>query len=212
MRLDEPPLNLFTDQNTEKLMETFDWQTWVILPIIIFVARFIDVAIGTVRIIFTSRGKKHLAPILGFVEVFIWVSIIAQITRGSNNVVSYFAYAAGFAAGNYLGMYIENKLAIGTLVIRAIVPEDVAASLAAALKENGFGVTTVSGMGSQGPVKLLYTIVLRKELPQVAETIKSVSPNAFFTVEELRSAEHGIFHPSAQSATPFGMFAKRKSK
>ena len=97
-------------------METFDWQAWVILPALVFIARLIDVALGTVRIIFTSRGTKHLAPLLGFVEVFIWVSIIAQITKGANNIVSYLAYAAGFAAGNYLGMYIENKLAIGTLV------------------------------------------------------------------------------------------------
>ncbi|MDP1546515.1 MAG: DUF2179 domain-containing protein [Anaerolineales bacterium] len=193
-------------------METFDWQTWVILPLFVFIARLIDVALGTVRIIFTSRGKKHLAPLLGFVEVFIWVSIIAQVTRGSNNVVAYLAYAAGFAAGNYLGMYIEDKLAIGTLVVRAIVPEEVSTFLAKTLKENGFGVTIVSGMGSQGPVKLIYTVVMRKELTKVAETIKSVHPNAFFTVEELRSAEHGIFHPSAQPIMPFGMFAKRKSK
>lgn len=193
-------------------METFDWQTWVILPLLVFIARLIDVALGTVRIIFTSRGKKHLAPLLGFVEVFIWVSIIAQITRGSNNIVAYLAYAAGFAAGNYLGMFIEDKLAIGTLVVRAIVPEEVSTSLAKTLKEHGFGVTIVSGMGSQGPVKLIYTVVMRKELTMVAERIKSVSPNAFFTVEELRSAEHGIFHPSAQSTTPFGMLTKRKSK
>ncbi|WKZ36950.1 MAG: DUF2179 domain-containing protein [Anaerolineales bacterium] len=193
-------------------METFDWQTWIILPLFVFIARLIDVALGTVRIIFTSRGKKHLAPLLGFVEVFIWVSIIAQITRGSNNIVAYLAYAAGFAAGNYLGMFIEDKLAIGTLVVRAIVPEEVSTSLAKTLKENGFGVTIVSGMGSQGPVKLIYTVVMRKELTMVAERIKSVSPNAFFTVEELRSAEHGIFHPSAQSTTPFGMLTKRKSK
>lgn len=193
-------------------MESFDWQTWVILPLLVFIARLIDVALGTVRIIFTSRGKRKLAPLLGFVEVFIWVSIIAQITRGSNNVVAYLAYAAGFAAGNYLGMYIEDKLAIGTLVIRAIVAEENSAPLANTLKERGLGVTSVSGMGSHGPVKLIYTVVMRKELAMVAEAIKSAHPNAFFTVEELRSAEHGIFLPSTQPATPFGMLAKRKSK
>ncbi|RJP50962.1 MAG: DUF2179 domain-containing protein [Anaerolineaceae bacterium] len=193
-------------------MEVFDWQAWVILPLLVFTARLIDVALGTVRIIFTSRGKKHLAPLLGFVEVFIWVSIIAQITRGTNNVIAYLAYAAGFAAGNYLGMYIEDKLAIGTLVVRAIVPEEISGALAKALKEKGLGVTSVSGMGSHGPVKLIYTVVMRKELTMAANAIRSVHPNAFFTVEELRSAEHGIFTPASQSVTPFGMLAKRKSK
>mgnify|MGYP001245508330 CR=1 FL=1 len=193
-------------------METFDWYVWVTLPLLVFFARAFDVALGTLRIIFTSRGKRHLAPLLGFVEVFIWISIIAQITRGATNVAAYFAYAAGFAAGNYLGMYIENKLAIGTLVIRAIVPEEYASALAAVLQEKGLGVTSVGGMGSHGPVKLIYTVVMRRELNMAAEAIKSVNPNAFFTVEELRSAEHGIFLPSAQSASPFGALARRKAK
>ena len=100
----------------------FDWYIWIGLPLLVFFARVVDVTLGTLRIIFTSRGKKVLAPLLGFVEVFIWVSVIAQITRGANNIVAYLAYAAGFATGNYIGMLIENKLAIGMLVVRAIIP------------------------------------------------------------------------------------------
>lgn len=193
-------------------MESFDWYLWVTLPLLVFFARAFDVALGTLRIIFTSRGKRHLAPLLGFVEVFIWISIIAQIVKGANNVAAYFAYAAGFAAGNYLGMYIENKLAIGTLVVRAIVPDEHAAALASALQEKGLGVTSVNGMGSHGPVKLIYTVVMRRELAIAAETIKSVNPNAFFTVEELRSAEHGIFPPHNHSVSPFAALARRKAK
>jgi hypothetical protein len=105
-------------------METFDWYTWVILPLIVFLARFVDVTLGTMRIIFLSRGRKFLAPALGFVEVFIWITVVSQIVGGAqNNLLAYFAYAAGFAVGNYVGMVIEEKLAIGTLVIRAIFPK-----------------------------------------------------------------------------------------
>ena len=53
-----------------------------------------------------------------------WIAlslIVSQVIRGANNLVAYLAYAAGFAAGNYVGIYIENRLAIGTLVVRAIV-------------------------------------------------------------------------------------------
>ncbi|HLE92255.1 MAG TPA: DUF5698 domain-containing protein, partial [Anaerolineales bacterium] len=78
-------------------MQTFDWFSWVILPLIVFLARVIDVGLGTMRIIFISRGKKVLAPLLGFVEVFIWITIVSQIVRGAQNIVAYFAYAAGFA-------------------------------------------------------------------------------------------------------------------
>ena len=177
----------------------FDWYIWIGLPLLVFFARVVDVTLGTLRIIFTSRGKKVLAPLLGFVEVFIWVSVIAQITRGANNIVAYLAYAAGFATGNYIGMLIENKLAIGMLVVRAIIPGPVQ-ELTKTLSEKGYGVTRVDAHGSQGPVNLIYTIVMRKNLPEVANIIQETYPNAFFTVEELRSAEHGVFPRTPQDA------------
>lgn len=177
----------------------FDWYMWVGLPALVFLARVTDVTLGTMRIIFTSRGKRHLAPLLGFVEVFIWVSVISEITRGAHNVIAYLAYAGGFAAGTYIGMFIENKLAIGMLVVRAIVPNHVH-ELTKTLSEKGYGVTRVDAHGSQGPVNLIYTIVQRKDLSKVANIIQQSHPNAFFTVEELRSAEHGVFPPSPQDA------------
>lgn len=177
----------------------FDWYMWVGLPALVFLARVTDVTLGTMRIIFTSRGKRHLAPLLGFVEVFIWVSVISEITRGAHNFIAYLAYAAGFATGTYIGMFIENKLAIGMLVVRAIVPNHVQ-ELTKALSDKGYGVTRVDAHGSQGPVNLVYTIVQRKNLPEVADIIQKAYPNAFFTVEELRSAEHGVFPPSPQDA------------
>ena len=185
----------------------FDWYLWVILPLLVFLARVVDVSLGTLRIIFTSRGKKRLAPLLGFVEVFIWVSVIAEITKGAHNLVAYLAYAGGFAAGNYIGMYIEDKLALGMLVVRAIVPDHVQ-SLTKQLSGKGYGVTCVQAQGSLGPVKLIYTVVMRKDLPEVAKIIQDAYPNAFFTVEELRSAERGVFPPSYSSPSFFG----RKSK
>jgi uncharacterized protein YebE (UPF0316 family) len=170
----------------------FDWYLWVGLPLLVFFARVVDVTLGTLRIIFTSRGKKALAPLLGFVEVFIWVSVISEITKGAHNIVAYLAYAGGFAAGNYIGMLIEDKLAIGMLVVRAIIPGSVQ-ELTKTLGAKGYGITRVDAHGSQGPVNLIYTIVMRKNLPEVADIIQKAHPTAFFTVEELRSAEHGVF-------------------
>jgi len=66
----------------------FDWYAWIILPMLVFLARMVDVTLGAIRIIFTSRGKRHIAPLLGFVEVFIWVSVIAEITRGAHNIAA----------------------------------------------------------------------------------------------------------------------------
>ncbi len=160
----------------------------------------VDVSLGTLRIIFTARGRRYLAPLLGFVEVFIWIVIVSQITRQASNLLAYLAYAAGFAAGNYVGIWIENRLAIGTLIIRAILPDEgvLATDLAATLHQAGYGVTRVAGTGANGPVQLIYTVIRRKDLAQVSALIRQTHPRAFLTVEELRSVAEGIFPPSKQ--------------
>ena len=191
-------------------METFDWYAWVILPLLIFIARFVDVTLGTMRIIFLSRGRKILAPALGFVEVFIWIAAVSQIVRtANNNLLAYFAYAAGFAVGNYAGMVIEEKLAIGTLVIRIILPKN-GNLLAARLREDGYGVTFVDGHGGSGnPVALVYSVVMRKELDQVVGIIEEVTPKAFYTVEELRSVRQGVF-PVRSPKMQGDLFGRKK--
>ena len=190
-------------------MQTFDWQTWVFLPLLIFLARLIDVSLGTVRIILISRGRKYLAPILGFLEVLIWITVVSQVVGGAQNIVAYLAYAAGFAVGNYVGMLIEEKLAIGTLVVRVILPR-AETELIERLRTEGYGATYVDGHGSSGPVILIYTVVMRKELPRVVSLIQEDHPKAFFTVEELRSAQLGIF--PVRSSSPMDRLINRKSR
>jgi len=186
-------------------METFDYYTWVILPLIVFLARVTDVTLGTMRIIFLSRGKKLIAPLLGFVEVFIWITVVSQIVGGVHNYVAYVAYAAGFAVGNYFGMVMEEKLAIGTLVVRAFLSRN-GAELVKNLHDAGYGVTYVDGHGVNGPVQVIYTIVMRRELPEVVNIIQKTHPKVFYTVEELRSVQQGVFpvRPSRMQGELFG--------
>lgn len=191
-------------------MDSFDWFTWVGLPLIIFLTRIVDVSLGTLRIIFISRGRKYLAPLLGFVEVLIWITVVSQIVGGAQNFVAYLAYAAGFATGNYVGMWIEERLAIGTLVVRVILSRD-AKQLVDNLREAGFGVTHVDAQGATGPVILVYTVVMRKELSRVIRIIDETSPKSFFTIEELRSVQEGIF-PARSNEPRQGTLFGRKSK
>jgi len=190
-------------------MSDITFYTWIGLPLLIFVARIIDVSLGTLRIIFISRGLRKLAPLLWFVEVFILIVVVSQITRQASNLAAYLGYAAGFAAGNYMGMLIEARLAIGTLVVRTILSkggEQVAAWLHAAC----YGVTIVAGQGSNGPVQLIYTVIQRKDLVEVTGLIHQANPKAFLTVEEARAVQEGIFpHPSKSRQIAL---AQRKGK
>jgi uncharacterized protein YebE (UPF0316 family) len=182
---------------------------YLVIPLLVFFSRVADVSLGTLRIIFISRGKRNIAPILGFIEVFIWITVVSQIVSHAHNIVAYLAYAAGFAAGNYVGMWIEDRLAIGTQVVRVIIQNN-HAMLTENLHNAGYGVTCVDGQGTTGPVKMVYTVVKRKDMARVMSIIHQSHPNAFITIEDLRSTQAGVF-PAASTADN-GLFFPRKFK
>jgi len=166
--------------------------TWVVLPIFIFLARIVDVTIGTIRIVFISRGSRYLAPVLGFFEVFIWLLAIRQVLANLSNIFCYIGYAAGFAMGNYIGMIIDEKLAMGRLVLRVITQKG-AEKLTESLRRKGFGVTHVPAEGSRGQVSLVYMVINRRDLEKAIRCIDKYNPNAFYTIETVRYAREGIF-------------------
>lgn len=165
---------------------------FVLLPALIFLARICDVTLDTLRIIYVSRGMKFLAPVIGFVEVLIWLIAITQIFKNLSNPVCYVAYAGGFAMGNLIGILIEEKMAIGTVVIRIITQKD-AEALIDRLKESRYGVTHVDAQGAMGQVKIIFTIVKRKAINSVLEIVRGCNPLAFYTIEDVRSVRKGVF-------------------
>lgn len=176
---------------------------------VIFFARVCDVTLGTLRIIFVSRGKRNLAPLFGFFEVLIWIVIIGQLVQHLHSVTAYIGYAAGFAAGNFVGIWLEDRLALGTYVIRIIASEN-GASLIHSLHTAGFGVTRLDGHGSAGPVSVIYTIVRRRNVDQALGIIRKTAPEAFITIEETRSTEKGFFPPPGKSQDIFLFGRKAK--
>jgi uncharacterized protein YebE (UPF0316 family) len=165
-----------------------------VLPVLIFFARIADVTIGTVRIIFVSRGLKYLAPVLGFFEVTIWLLVISQIMQHLGSPVNYLAYGLGYATGNYVGILLEGKLAVGTQIIRVIVREGVE-EIVASLRASGHGVTTLPAQGESGPVTMIFTVVKRRALKDVVELIKRNAPTAFYSVEDVRFVSEGGPYP-----------------
>lgn len=164
---------------------------FVLLPAIIFLARICDVTLDTLRIIYVSRGMKYLAPLIGFFEVLIWLVAITQIFNNLTNPIYYIAYAGGFAMGNFIGILIEEKMAIGTVVIRIITQKDTS-ELIELLKGDGYGVTYVAAQGAMGPVQIIFTIVKRKSISRVLKMIRKCNPQAFYTIEDVRSVRKGF--------------------
>lgn len=187
---------------------------WVILPLLIFSARICDVSLGTIRVIFISKGFKYIAPVIGFFEVIIWLVAIGQVMNNLTNVASYIAYGGGFAMGTLIGMIVEEKLSIGTVAVRVITRKD-ATELLAYLRSENYGVTSIDAEGSTGPVKILFMIIKREDQGKVISIIKQFNPNAFYSVEETKSVSDGVF-PQKKSGIlfnyrdPLGFFRKGK--
>lgn len=165
---------------------------WLILPLLIFLARICDVSLGTIRIVFIAKGMKYLAPIVGFFEVIIWLLAIRVIMQNLDNAVCYLAYGAGFGMGTFIGMQLENKLALGTLILRIITQKD-SLELIDHLRSKGYGVTTVEAHGITGKVHIIFLTIRRADYKEVAEAIFRFNPKAFYTAENVNLAKDGTF-------------------
>jgi len=169
---------------------------YVLLPLLIFIARIIDVTIGTIRIVMVSKGQKFWAPLLGFFEMLIWLIAISRIFENLDNWVCYFAFAAGFGAGNFIGLRIEEKLAMGIVKIQIITSTN-AKLLIDNLKKAGYGITHHDAKGASEDVSIIYSIIKRTQLPSVIDTIKTSNPNAFYSIEDVRTVSNGVFPVSS---------------
>jgi len=178
---------------------------YLVLPALIFCMRICDMTLDTLRIIFMTKGFRRVAPIIGFFEILIWIIAITRIMRNLDNWVAYVAYAGGFATGNYVGMLVDEKLAIGHELIRVFTRMD-ATKLAATLRTDGYGVTTVKASGMQGDVGILYIVASRKNQKHVTEIIQQFDPKAFVTVQAIhyvnRLLGKGIFSKATGPELP----------
>jgi uncharacterized protein YebE (UPF0316 family) len=178
--------------------------SYVILPILIILARICDQSLGIIRLILASKGFKQVVLIIGFFESLIWLIAVSQIMKHLDNIICYIAFPLGFALGNYLGVLVEEKLSMGMSVIR-VIPKNNTDILIAKLREKGFGVTAVNAEGMLGEVKMFFTIVRRKSISEVIETIHEHNPSAFYSIEEVRTVSEG-YYPQKKKSSIFSFF------
>ncbi len=158
---------------------------WVLVPAMIFLARIVDVSINTLRVITMLNGKKWLSTTLGFFESLIWLIVISQILQNVSSWASYLAYAGGFAGGIFVGMKIENALAMGTVILRVITQKS-ADDLVDFLRSKKLKVTTIEAESNDGGVKVVFLIVKRKNLSSIINKVLEFNPKAFYSVENVK--------------------------
>lgn len=159
----------------------------LLVALLVFLARVADVSLGTLRTILVIRGHSVVATAIGFVETLIWIAASAKVITGIGD--SWYlgvAYAGGFATGTYMGVLIENKLAIGTELVRA-VSLDASINLAAKLRREGYEVVEIQAEREDShPVEVLFVVERRRRVPQLLKLIDQTDPSAYYTVSDVK--------------------------
>jgi len=166
------------------------------LPLIVLVARIVETSLETIRTIYINRGHTNLAAGIGVVKVAIWLLSTGLVLTNLQNILGIIAYIAGYAIGTVIGMHLEEKISIGSVVVRVFVPTD-PLPLMKKFGEKGYGITRVEGTGYfSSPVSILFMVVPRGELRALLEILKGEYPQLLYTVEDIRkgSEESRIFH------------------
>jgi len=164
----------------------------MLICILVFFAKIIEVSLTTVRTVLITRGEKLYASIIGFVEVFIWLYVIGTVLVGINDEpLRMVAYALGFACGNYIGCILEDKLALGLMTINAIVSEKDGEKLASILRAENVGVTLIEAEGLKEEKKMLILHVKRKRKCQIIKLIQNSNINAVISLMDTKTVYGG---------------------
>ena len=160
-----------------------------LLYLIIFFAKIIEVSISTVRIVYINKGEKVKGAALGFIEILIWLVVVSSVLNNiTEDPIKVFIYAIAFSLGNFFGVIIESKIAVGLSSIQVVVGQEGGAILADILREQGYGVTIIEGKGKNESIKnLLFIQLKRKKIPEATRLIKEHNPEAFITVNEIKT-------------------------
>lgn len=162
----------------------------------IFSLRILDVSIGTLRIAYLVRGRRAVAGTLSFFESLVWLTAAAQVITSLDAPVKFVAYAAGYATGTVLGVSIERWIAAGETLLRIVTPVG-SPSAEAPLREAGFYVTSLNAQGRDGDVRVHFTVLPRRKVPEALRILRQASPNAYVTLEattQARASTIGASH------------------
>ena len=173
-------------------------------PVLIFFLRIGDVSLSTLRILLAMRNQKVLVPLIGVAEVTIWIFAVGNAIRHLESPLHVLGYALGFATGSLVGMWIEEKLAIGLATMQIISRKNTEA-LAEAMRALGCGVTEFEGSGREGPVEVLHSVVQRRQIARVLAEVERLDPEAFITVEEPREIRRGWMQVTPRRRLPVGL-------
>lgn len=180
-------------------MIEFDFISYILLPALIFLARVADVTVATVKLMFVVNNARKKAAFLGFFEALITIMALSRIMQDASNVLAFIMYAAGFATGTYVGMWIEEKMAYGNVLVR-ILSKNISHELLSYLAENQYRYSMMDANDQSGNTQVLFTVCKRGHLKTFLATLENIAPQALYTIEGVKMVSQA-FLPEKEKLT-----------
>ena len=165
---------------------------FVLSGLFIFIARVADMSMATLRILMLMRGRSVIASLIGFMESLLYIVALGEVLKHLDSPFNMVFFAAGFAVGNFVGSRIEERIALG-YVNAQIISVGSYDTLQTALRDAGFGVTSVEGHGKDGIHHILHVLLKRRDLHKMMKMVSSEDQKAFVSIFDTRQIFGGFF-------------------
>ena len=174
---------------------------WVYM--FIFFGKISEVAVSTLRLVLINRGERLTGSLIAIIEILLWLIVTGSVLVGyQEDFLKVVVFCVAFAAGNYLGSWLEERLAFGLCSVQAIVmTEDEAYELAKVLRAHGFGVTEFGVQGLDDKHHMLLTTIKRKLQGEVLSIIQEAAPGAMVTVSDVKTQRGGYLRSAGSRRT-----------
>ncbi len=161
----------------------------------IFFARVLDVSFGTLRTVYTVKGKELIASVIAFIEVLIWFIVAREALSGplEHPILIAVSYAGGYATGTLIGTTISNLFVDGLVMVQAIIEKN-DQNLINKIRKQGYGISIVPLKKEADNIKkeMLLIETSKKNIKNLANLIKKEKPNAFIIISETKMVQNGL--------------------
>ncbi|MCL2806494.1 MAG: DUF5698 domain-containing protein [Treponema sp.] len=160
--------------------------------LLIFILKSVEVAIATLRIILISKGYRREGTLLSFVEILLWTFVASRVIMGMADApIKGVMFSLGFSMGVYVGSRIESRIAMGRVLIQAIVSMDQSDLITGTLRDKGYAVTTMEAQGRDSQKSVLMIFAKRKGKEEIIKEIHRLDAAAMIITNDITTLHGG---------------------
>ncbi|NCA92816.1 DUF2179 domain-containing protein [bacterium] len=169
----------------------------LVLCVIIFFSRILDVSLGTIRTILTVRENRKASAAIAFFEVMLWFLIVKEALKtDESSIFVAIAFAGGFAAGTFIGGLVAKFMVPSNHLVQVITSKR-DNELLQIISDAGFSMTVsdVFGRDHLSEKYLLFIYIDGKYLNKLKNIIIQKDSSAFISVSEGKASVNGHIVP-----------------